>query len=208
MLRPTLLTMLLASTCLLANTGYLRASLLSSNLDQPVDATESVDPSTLISTSFGSGNYSSNLQDVELLVDLSGQVTPKVWLYSDLGGQPGSPIGSLNPVQLPQGFGLALFSGPNFALSPNSTYWIVAGSSSGSWDWEYAQTSLGTGPGFQHTWGVSLDRGQDWFTSNSQPMMMSVSDTAAPEPDSFALCSLGALASGLILKLGFKRVRQ
>lgn len=193
--------LLLSLSALLASTCHLHATVLSSNLDQPVSYTELIDPTTSVAAGFGTGNYSSTLLNVQLLIQLDGPVTPMVWLYTDQAGAPGTAVGSLALAQPPSGSGLAtaLFSGQNLALAPNSTYWIVGQSSSGTWEWAYTDSNQGTGPGFQHTWGVSLNGGQ-WFVSDNEPMVMSVQDAASatPEPGTFILLGVGALGLGFI----------
>jgi hypothetical protein len=193
-------TSFLFVTSFLVGTLQSKAAVLSNNLDQAVSYTELVDPSTTIAASFGTGSQASTLSDVQMLIQLDGQVSPAVSLYSDQAGQPGSSIGSLSLLQPLTGQGLetALFSGQNLALSPNSTYWVVAQAASSSYEWAYTDSNLGSGSGFQHAWGVSLDNGA-WFVSDIEPMMMSVEDSsvATPEPGSLLLLGLGGLAFGV-----------
>lgn len=199
--QPIVRNLIFSLSTLLASTCHLSATVLSNNLNQPVSFTELVDPTTRVAAGFGTGNYSSTLLNVQLLIQLDGQVNPMVWLYKDQAGAPGTAVGSLALAQPPSGPGLAtvLFSGQNLPLAPNSTYWIVGQSLSGSWEWAYTGSNVGSGPGFQHTWGVSQDGG-NWFVSDIEPMIMSVQDAgpATPEPGTFVLLGVGALGLSLV----------
>lgn len=175
------------------------ATTLSDNLTQPSGYTEVVTPSTYVASSFGTGSYDSMLKTVDLLANIDPATVPVVSLYSDNSGQPGSYVGQLlSPTSYTNTLQVVAFGGNQLPLAGNSTYWIVAqaASGTGSYEWAYSNTDLGSGSGFQHTWSISYDAGADWFTSNTLPMQMAVQDSstaATPEPTSFLLLGIGLL---------------
>ena len=61
-----------------------------------------------------------------------------------------------------------------------------------------ASSGVGTGAGYQNTWGSSDDAGTSWFTYDSYPTQMNVvlaGSAAVPEPGSLTLWGI-ALAVG------------
>lgn len=186
----------LAVAAAAAGASQTDAAVLSDNLGQPVSYTELIDPTTTVAASFGTGTQASTLSKVQLLIQSDGPAVSTVSLYSDQGGRPGGSIGALTSLQPPNQSTLSVttFSGNNLALAANTTYWIVTQADPGTLEWAYTESNMGSGSGFQHTWGLSLDGGA-WFVSSIEPMMMSVEDssTATPEPGSVLLVALGGV---------------
>lgn len=83
-------------------------------------------------------------------------------------------------------------SGNNF-VAADTWYWIVASTSTGSYDWSFS-SELGSGNLF---YGYSTsDGGSSWTTiMDGGPFQASVSGTAAvPEPSTYALLALGLIS--------------
>ena len=59
-------------------------------------------------------------------------------------------------------------------LAANATYWMVLKGSAGSLQWAWTESAIGTGNGFQDTWGLSEDAGGIWRTFSAQPSLMQV----------------------------------
>ncbi len=121
-------------------------------------------------------------------------------LYSDNLSQPGQLLATLDEVSgLSSTLAPVTFGQGGYVLSANTTYWAVLQATSGSAEWGFTDSNAGSGVGFQHTWGVSDDAGEDWTTFDSYPMLLdvtgtSLSPTVSPEPVSVLLLVLGGLA--------------
>lgn len=170
---------------------------LSDNLSQLPNNTESVFGPTWITASFSTDAQNYRLTNATLLLSATAGSTANLYLFSNSSSQPGSSLGqlsltsTLSSTQAP-----VSFSGNNLALVANSTYWLVLQAPTGTVDWAWTDSSVGTGVGFTHTWGATDDAGATWFTVAEQPQMMSVSADAAstptvPEPSAFVLLGLG-----------------
>lgn len=135
-----------------------------------------------------------------------------VSLFSDALGLPGSSLVTLLPnAPLPPFDGsdnssvLFLPSTP-FLLAANTTYWIVAGSSAGSYPWQLA-TSPGTGPGFISGRATSADSGATWSNSAiTLAIRVTADDGAAPEISRAGL-SLALAMTAALLALTLSRRR-
>ena len=187
------------------------ADTLSDNLGALTDYTEVASGSSWLTASFGTGASSYNLTDVTLLLSNPTSGTAQVDLYSNASGKPGSLLTILNsPSSYSSGLSNTTFSSAGYALSGNATYWLVLKGLSGSFEWAFTDSSTGSGIGFQHTWGFSDDAGGSWFTSDIQPMQMSVQASAVPEPSTsgFILAALGLLAFAARRLPAFSRMRN
>ena len=197
---------LFAAGCLLfaASMGLANATTLSNNLSAPTNYTELVYGSNWTTASFGTGTSASTLTSATLLLQLDMGNVMNLDLYSDRNGQPGSLVGALTGPSSynPDTYVPTVFSGNGLSLSANTTYWLVANSSDGQFEWAYTDDNTGSGIGFQHTWGTSTDAGQNWYTSTLQPMQMRVDDNSAspvPEPAAMTLLLLGSTVMALTL---------
>lgn len=124
-------------------------------------------------------------------------------MQGDLGTGPddGLPIITLSGTANPATVGTYTFTANNDLLAANTTYWIVAGvtSGSGSYRWNVA-----TGDNYQMaTWtpvdafAQSSNAGVDWSVltaGSANPYLYEVTVSAIPEPSTYAaLAGLGAL---------------
>ena len=189
----------LATTCclFLAASGWAKATTLSDNLSAPTDYTELVYGSNWTTASFGTGAANSTLSSATLLLQLDTGDVMNLDLYSDRNGQPGSLVGALTaPISYTStSYSPTVFGGNGLSLSANTTYWLVANSSNGQFEWAYTDDNTGSGSGFQHTWGFSTDGRQSWYTSDLEPMQMRVDDSsssAVPQPTALTLLLLGS----------------
>ena len=109
-------------------------------------------------------------------------------IYSDQSSQPGVQLELLSGTPNPAGAGDYTFTSAGLSLAPNTSYWIVAGvtSGSGSYSWNLTASNSHAGP-----WSIpstathiySFDQGAIWQTaSDGFPRQFSVSATAVPEP--------------------------
>ena len=175
-----------AATALLASASSAQLTVLSDNLSEIEAGPEPVGTQTWITASFGTDAHAYNLTNIELEL----QTTPEklgnavVDIYTSVGagvGQPGVLVGSLT--------GPGSFSGSPFTftasgivLSASTTYWVVLKSTSGSGGlaWLYTWSEVGTGVGFQHTYGYTTNGGATWLTFDEGPQQMRVN--AEPWP--------------------------
>jgi hypothetical protein len=157
--------------------------------------------SNWLAASFGTGDWTSQLDAVTLLLENSVAGNAVVDIYSDGGLQPGSLVGTLtSPSSYLGPLVETTFTASGITLAANSTYWVVLYATSGEFDWAWAANDSGTGIGFQDTWSQSSDGGNSWFTfvgPDSYPTQMIVS-ASVPEPGSLTLLSIG----GALLWLG------
>jgi hypothetical protein len=102
---------------------------------------------------------------------------PSVGLWSDNGGQPGSPLASFTPTStIPATIGPATFAIPGGRLlAPNTKYWVVLSADTGSFQWANANSSAGSGSGFTGEWANTFDLNSGWSVSTSLPLQMKVS---------------------------------
>jgi hypothetical protein len=187
---------------MLASPALAHADLLSNNISNSIDGTETASGDTWLTASFGTGGSSYTLQSVTLLANTSGGVA-ELDLYTDGGLQPGSLVEALSS-QSTASTGLAptTFSSGDATLLPNSTYWIVLKADSGALDWAWTADDSGDGEGFQDTWGESDDAGASWFTYDVYPMQFSVNAdvSGAPEPSTKGLlAAAGFMITGVFL---------
>jgi hypothetical protein len=183
------------------------AATLADNLNQPTSATELVTNDSFVGASFETSNYDSTLKQVDVRLKTTVASDPLIQLYSDSGGAPGVIRGSLGSASANASSELS-FSGNGLLLTANTTYWIVAkAESTNTFEWSYANTNSGVGPGFQPTWAITYDSGITWFTEDTLPMQMRVEDSSmvAPEPGSTLLVGVGVLA--VLIEEKYRRSR-
>lgn len=207
----------LITVTLLAAAGV-HATTLSDNLAGSTFGTELISGSTWVAAGFNTGSSSYLLNSATFLMQQDSAGTLNVTLYSNaamqpsngLGFQPGMPLGSLSaPASFPNLLAPVTFGGNNLKLAQNTMYWLVmSAASNGSYEWAYEAGNSGSGVGFYPSWGYSNDSGTSWFSSNSQPMQMSVTGTpmtAVPEPSAGWLVLLGLVA---IMSAALRRARS
>jgi hypothetical protein len=127
-----------------------------------------------------------------------------VRLYSNGSGVPGSSLETLSGTGNPSSATTYSFTSGGTTLNQGTTYWLVAGVTSGagdySWDWtnSTAQDSVegqswGIGNDDVHT---SSNSGSTWVFDGAA-MQFSVTATAIPEPGTYAAI-FGVAALGLV----------
>jgi len=191
-------------------TACSQAATLSDNLSAPTYYTELINGSTFITAGFQTGNSSYTLSSVTALMQQDTPGTLNLSLYSnatqptayDLGYQPGTLLGTLTSSgAYPGTLGQITFDGNNLPLSPDTTYWLVISSPTGAYEWAYAADNSGSGVGFYPSWGTSTDAGTSWYTSDLQPMQMSVTadpaTSSTPEPGVSSLLLIGLALCGV-----------
>lgn len=161
-------------------------------LGQPMSST------TWVASSFGTDARSFALATVTLAMDDCGPAQAR--LFSDAGGRPGTALADLGSQSCGgPGTWQATYSGGGYLLGANATYWIVLSAASASvtaGGWVWTSSSDGSGVGFQHTWGQTMNSGGTWQVAASSPMVMRVEADAVPEPGAWVMVGLGLL--GLI----------
>lgn len=191
-----------------------QATTLSTNLTAGTEYTELIEGSTWITAGFGTDASSYNLTLITALMQQDAAGTLNLDLYSNANNQPARLLGRLtDPGSYPAGgLGPASFGGANLSLAANTTYWLVMDAPvSGTYEWAYASGNAGSGPGFKGTWGVSANSGTSWFTSDWQPMQMSIeanSISGTPEPGSSCLLLCGSLLVAANLGLRKRNSRR
>lgn len=146
--------------------------------------------------------------------------------FSVLGNGANSPAGifelrrdtGANAIDLTAGGLVTTFTLPSLAgansirdffptigvtLDPNSKYWFMTGvTNSGTFEWDYANTGLFTGPGSLGEFGDSIDSGVTWSYHDSPffPYFLQVNGSGAnvPEPTAgvFLAVCVGIAFSG------------
>ena len=187
-----------------------QAATLSDNLNATTDYTELINGSTFITAGFQTDHSSYTLTAVTALMQQDAPGTLSLGLYSnaapslanDLGSQPGTLVGSLtSPGSYPTALSQVTFGSNSLLLSPDTTYWLVMSApTSGTYEWAYAGDNTGSGVGFYPSWGVSTDAGRSWYTSDLQPMQMSITAdpvSNTPEPGVASLVFVGLALVGV-----------
>ena len=161
-----------------------------------------------IGQSFTVGGSSATLSSVVLSMDTDNTVIPSgnffVSLYdaTGAGSNPGADLLTLSGSANPATAGNYTYTG-SYLLAADTTYYIVAGVSSGTGAYEWAaHDSLDNG-----TIGYSTYLGAGWnldntpvgavYTDSTFNMQVNADITPAPEPSELGLVSCGALA-GLV----------
>lgn len=155
-------------------------AVLYNNLDQPPLGQGTISNSYYKAQKFTTdGFYTLNWVNIRIRANTAGTIFAKI--FSDASDLPGSEVGTLTAPSI--GF---IYANHTFTasgtinLSPNSTYWIVVGvtSGTGSYDWNYTDSNTGAGAGFSSRWAHSTDAGATWKGSDTEPFMMQVDVTA------------------------------
>ena len=106
------------------------------------------------------GGSDLTLDAITMRLDISSaDVTPLVEIYSDAGGVPGAMLTTLvNPASFDLGINDHVFTPDgSFTLEGGETYWIVASSSLGTYDWKAsspAETPTGSATHLGATFGA------------------------------------------------------
>jgi hypothetical protein len=148
-----------------------------------------------------SANYVMTDAQVEVfqVLGFGGDPFFNVSLFSNVGGLPGSLIGTIgSDLVAPAGGGLVVASGPMPVLASGISYWIVLTPFDSKTDvgWEMARGLPDTIVAF-----TSSSTGQGgWGSGNSVPVQFQVDGTPTPEPASVILAGTGFITlMGLFL---------
>jgi len=140
-------------------------------------------------------------------------------LYSNATDVPGSSLGTLSGSDNPTSDGQYTYTSTGISLDPSTTYWLVAGVSSGdgSYGWVYDNTGSITSTGVwsipsTNTYAVTTDGGGSWGSYDGFPLLLSIEATATapspvPEIDPNSLGSVLALVMGSLGLLERRRLK-
>lgn len=136
-------------------------------------------------------------------------------LYSNATNSPGNSLGTLSGSDNPASAGQYTYTSNGISLDPSTTYWLVAGVSSGDgvYSWLYTESMASTGvwsiPS-TNTYASTDDGANTWSLNDGEPFLFSIEATATaplsvPEIDPNGLGSVLALVLG---SLGLLERRQ
>jgi len=174
--------------------------ILSDNLFTATEDVELVAGSRYVSAGFSTdGRSDISLDSITLLMRMDAPGQAQLDLYTDLPGTPGTPdayIASLvSPAIFPSFLSETVFGGNNLSLAPNTKYWAVLKANSGDFSWAWTRDMLGSGVGFEGTWGFSDTAGAIWDTFDTEAMQMRVTAEAEAVPGPLPLAgAFSALA--------------
>jgi len=177
-----------------------------SNLNNSVFGAFAVSIGSYQAASFTTDSSSYTLDSVTIKIysvtDASGNF--QLSLYSDATGEPGTSMeilsGSANPA-----VGDNTYTSASVSLSSNTQYWVVAMVTSGTGDYNWADTQdLTQTNSSGASWSlderaVSNNAGGTWAVNSSpgRNFRLSVTATAVPEPSTYAALA-GLAALGLV----------
>lgn len=199
--RPTQIGVALAALVLSAIPAA--SQVMVSNLGVTPDGFSDIAADSWFASPFLTGNSapSFDLDEVQLGMDVAttGGGNFFVAIHGDASGNVGAQIATLSGSADPLTAGVYSYSATGVTLNANTTYWIVAGVSSGSaiYSWNFV------GAGTTSTWEIlnqftsSINPPGNWDPPSAGPQQFSVS--VVPEPGSASLAILGALA-GIVLR--------
>jgi len=181
--------------------GSRSATILTDNLSAASAGADSVSGNVLLGADFSTDSSAYSLESVTLLLREDTTGTASLNLYSDNGGIPGALFGVLTSSgSYPSSLSDSVFTASGLTLAENTTYWLVLGASSGTFEWSWTSTNAGSGTGY--TGNSAYFDGSYWYgTSGVYSYQLSVkadpvAASAAPEPASFELF---AAALGIVL---------
>jgi hypothetical protein len=212
----TLSVGLVALACLVVPA---RAEVVLSNLTETIDGADSVYRGTLRAQSFVTNDQAWTLTSATLSLGSPTNTSGNLFvnLYSNATNSPGSSLGTLSGPDNPAAAGQYTYTSNGISLDPSTTYWLVAGVSSGSgfYGWRYTGPTTSTGvwsiPSI-NTYARSTDAGSTWGSSDGYPYLFSIEATATapssvPEIDPNSLGSVLALVLGSLGLLERRRLK-
>jgi hypothetical protein len=190
------------------------ADVVTENLGQPNQALSVFDSTAWIAQSFTTDATAYTLSSISVqVVGFGGGFT--LSLYDDNAGNPGvlidTLVGSSSPNEL-----TTYLPSTTVALSPSTTYYAVAKSSSGTYEWRLTGSTNQTGPGMIGDTAIfTVDSGSTWFPQPPIPMIapsfvakLSVEATVVAVPEASAALCLGAIAALAVGVGGLQRLRS
>jgi len=205
----------LAAALVLGMSPDSEATVMVSNLDQPMFSSFPVG-AWWGGNQFITDNSASSflLDGVTIKMD-TASATPGnffVAIFSSAGDRPGTLLETLSGSSNPAAAGNYSYTSTGLSLAPNTSYWVVAGVSSGGsggtgYNWVVSDETFSySGPWVIPTTDTHITSapagGTDWnnFINDGYPRHFSVSATAVvPEPSVCVLVGFGAAA--LLLRL-------
>ena len=198
-----------------------RAEVVLSNLTVTDTDANDVSTSPWIAQSFLTNNQSWTLTSATLFFneayDTSGNLFVDV--YSNATDVPGSSLGGLSGSDNPASEGQYTYTSTGISLDPSTTYWLVAGVSSGdgAYGWFYDNSGSITSTGVwsippTSTFAGTSDSGSSWDSYPGLPLLFSIEATATspspvPEIDPNSLGSVLALVLGSLGLLERRRLK-
>ena len=198
-----------------------RAEVVLSNLTVTDTNSNDVSTSPWIAQSFVTNNQAWTLSNATLFFveayNTSGNLF--VHLYSNATNVPGSSLGTLSGSDNPASAGQYTYTSTGISLDPSTTYWLVAGVSSGdgAYGWFYDNTGSIASTGVwsipsTNTFAGTGDGGSNWESYPGLPLLLSIEATATgpsavPEIDPNSLGSVLALVMGSLGLLERRRLK-
>ena len=197
------------------NYGTVATSIFSAT----VGYVDSIQNNSLVSQGFttGTGQWDIKQIDCALAASGTGTTDPKMFLFSDNAGVPGSLLSEYSILNGPiaNSKQTHFFSG-SFVASPSTNYWLVLGdvnsSQQSSFEW-YLEDS-GATPSQRNSSGFSYlgTKVQNFaaapWTNTLSGLSLRVNAVAVPEPSTYAFASLaGMIAAGAAARKKFAAKR-
>lgn len=151
------------------------ATVLSDNLSSITAGTEIADVTHRITGSFTTDASPHTLNSITLLLANTSAGTTALDLNANGGLEPGALVATLtSPAGYSATPAATIFTASGVTLAANTTYWIVLRPISGQFEWAWTASDSGSGVGFVHTWGITDDAGQSWWTYDTYQTQFSV----------------------------------
>ncbi len=156
---------------------------LSDNTANATNGAESATSTRYLTASFKTDASAHTLNSVMLLMSMTSTGTAALELRADAGLEPGALLTTLaSPASYTTAVGPNTFTTGGYALTANTTYWLVLKPSSGTFTWAWTATNSGTGAGFTNVWGVSEDSGSFWWSDDFYALQSAVIVDACSAP--------------------------
>jgi len=198
------------------NYGTVATSIFSAT----VGYVNSIQTDTLAAQGFSVGSQAWDIKQVDVAIAASGTggSDPRVYLFDDNEGVPGSILTSfsLSNGPITNSKQTHFFTG-SYATSPNESYWLVVGdanSLSGQSSFEWYLEDTGATPSQRNASGISYlgttvqsFGGGPWSNTNAG-LSLRVNAVAVPEPSTVAFAATaGILAAGAAARRKFAAKR-
>jgi hypothetical protein len=179
-----------------------------------------VQNNTLVSQGFttGTGQWDIKQVDVALAASGTGTTNPKIYLFDDNAGVPGSILSefALQNGPIDNTKTTHFFTG-SYVTSPSTNYWLVTGdansfSQQSSFEWYLEDT--GATPSQRNSSGISYlgTKSQNFtggaWTDTLSGLSLRVTAVAVPEPSTYAFAAMaGMIAAGAAARKKFQAKR-
>jgi len=196
-----------------------RAEVVLSNLTEISLGPDSVSSGKWLASSFVTNSQAWTLTSATLSFGSAQNTSGNLFvnLYSNATNSPGSSLGTLSGSENPASAGQYTYTSNGISLDPSTTYWLVAGVSSGdgAYPWLFAgsiastgvwsipstntyaynETGVGT-TGYRPTEGLGTSGSSTWSSHPGTPQLFSIEATAVPEPSTYAMALAGLACGG------------